>query len=251
MKYGVADYGMLVWYGGHYDYEWRIDEIRKIGFDGLERLYPTSAEDALRKAAYLKGLGMSFATCNAQANPELSIKWSAALGAEYVWAEVQGGKSLEDYLRQVSYQAEFAARYGVKVVVHNHLGLRIEKQEEIEKLLDTCPNVYLLFDVGHLAVAGGDVRYIAEKYYDRIVAYHLKGWQTSATPDAAQWWDRGHFCGLGQGDFFVDNEWVLKNAVKRGFDGWVFIEHDTHKRDPLVDLKESYDIMKRWVQEAK
>ena len=34
MKYGVADYGMLVWYGGHYDYEWRIDEIRKIGFDG-------------------------------------------------------------------------------------------------------------------------------------------------------------------------------------------------------------------------
>ena len=251
MKYGVADYGMLVWYGGHFDYEWRIDEISKIGFDGLERLYPTSAEDALRKAAYLKGRGMSFATCNVQGNPELSIKWSAALGAEYVWAEVQGGRTLEDYLRQVSYQAEFAARYGVKVVVHNHLGQRIEKQEEIEKLLDTCPNVYLLFDVGHLAVAGGDVRYIAEKYYDRIVAYHFKGWQRSATPDAAQWWERGHFCGLGQGDFFVDNEWVLKNAVKRGFDGWVFIEHDTHERDAIVDLKESYDIMKRWTDEVK
>lgn len=251
MKYGVADYGMLVWYGGHYDYEWRIDEIRKIGFDGLERLYPTSAEDALRKAAYLKGQGMAFATCNVQANPELSIKWSGALGAEYVWAEVQGGKSMEDYLRQVSYQAEFAARYGVKVAVHNHLGLRIEKQEEIELLLDSCPNVHLLFDVGHLAAAGGDVRYIADKYYDRIVAYHLKGWQTSATPDAAQWWDRGHFCGLGQGDFFVDNEYVFKNAVRRGYNGWMFIEHDTHKRDPLVDLKESFDIMKRWESEVK
>ena len=249
MNIGIADYGMLVWYGAHFDYEERIDIAKELGYHGLERLYPTSAEDALRKAAWLKRNGMGFATCNGP-TPELAIQWSAALGAEYVWAEVQG-KTLDNYIRQINEQVRIAAKYGVKVAVHNHLGSLVEKQEEIELLLDSCPNVHLLFDVGHLAAAGGDVRYIADKYYDRIVAYHLKGWQTSATPDAAQWWDRGHFCGLGQGDFFVDNEYVFKNAVRRGYNGWMFIEHDTHKRDPLVDLKESFDIMKRWESEVK
>ena len=45
------------------------------------------------------------------------------------------------------------------------------------------------------------------------------------------------------------NEFVYKQAVKKGFDGWVFIEHDTHERDPLIDLKESYDILKKWRNE--
>jgi sugar phosphate isomerase/epimerase len=123
-------------------------------------------------------------------------------------------------------------------------------EEQIETLLRECPNVKLLFDVGHLTVAGGDVEYIGNKYYDRIVAYHFKGWQTSDTPDHENWTRRGHFCGLGQGDFFVNNEAVFKNAVSRGFNGWMFIEHDTHLRDPLLDLKESYDIMKKWEREA-
>ena len=250
MKYGVADYGMLVWYGGFYDYEWRINAVKELGFDGIERLYPTSAEQALRRAAYLKANGMSFATCNVQGSPELSIKWSAALGAEYVWAEVVGGRTFEDYMRQVANHAKAAAKYGVKVAVHNHLGQPVEKQENLERLLDECPEVNLLFDVGHLAVAGGDVEYIGNKYYDRIVAYHFKGWQTSDTPDHENWTRRGHFCGLGQGDFFVNNEAVFKNAVSRGFNGWMFIEHDTHLRDPLLDLKESYDIMKKWEREA-
>ena len=117
-------------------------------------------------------------------------------------------------------------------------------------MLRECPDTKLLFDVGHLAVAGGDVAYIAETYYDRIVAYHLKGWQRSGTPDDPGWWNRGYFCGLGQGDLFVDNEFVYKHAVKKGFDGWVFVEHDTHKRDPLLDLKESYDLLKKWRTEV-
>ncbi|MBQ7032502.1 MAG: TIM barrel protein [Clostridia bacterium] len=248
VKLGVADYGMLVWYGGHYDYDERIQAIRKIGYDGLERLYPDSAEDALRKAAQLRKLGMGFATCNA-ATPELSIKWTAALGASYVWAQVKG-QSYEAYLRQVYEMTKAAEKYGVKIAVHNHLGSMAESQEQVETILHECPDTYLLLDTGHLAVAGGDVRYIAEKYYDRIAAYHLKGWKQSTTPDAEKWQDRGHFCGLGQGDFFIDNEFVFKNAIKNGFDGWVHIEHDTHEQDPHIDLKESFDILQKWRTEV-
>lgn len=66
LKIGVADYGMSVWYGGLYDYEDRVRDIQALGFNGLERIYPTSSEDALDKAAWLRKNGMGFATCNAQ-----------------------------------------------------------------------------------------------------------------------------------------------------------------------------------------
>ena len=247
IKYGVADWGLFVWYGGRYDYEETIESVGKLGFDGIERLYPKSAEDALTKAAYLIKRGMGFATCGAN-DPELDIKWTSALGGKYIWQNVFGG-SFEANLRQLNEQARIAAKYGIKVAVHNHLGTPFETQEQVEEMLSVCPDVNLLFDVGHLAVAGGDVEYVGKKYFDRISAYHFKGWQTSDTPDAEKWSARGHFCGLGQGDFFVNNEAVYKNALKMGFDGWMFIEHDTHKRDPLIDLKESFDILKKWRNE--
>ncbi len=247
-KLGVADYGLLVWYGGFYDYNERIDSVKALGYHGLERIYPKSAEDALLAASNLKRKGMGFATVNSP-DPELAMRWTAALGGEYVWANVQGAKTFEDYLRQVRYQTEAAEKYGLSVAVHNHLGLVVETQEQVETMLKECPKTKLLFDVGHLAVAGGDVEYIAKKYYDRIVAYHFKGWQTSDTPDADEWYNRGYFTGLEKGDYFINNEAVFKNAIKNGFNGWMFIEHDTHKQDPLIDLKESYNVMMKWRKE--
>ena len=243
-KFGVADFGMYAWYGGFYNYNERIRAVREIGYDGLERLRQESAEDALQKVAQLRRFGMGFATCEAP-GPELSIRWTAALGGEYVWGEPYGYtlEAIKRGLREMSIEAK---KYGVKVVVHNHLGSLVEKQETVEEVLEECPDTFLLFDTGHLAVAGGNVKYIAEKYYDRIAAYHLKGWQTSNTPDAEKWQERGHFCGIGQGDFFIDNEFVCKNALQKGFDGWIFIEQDTHKRDPLIDIKESYDLLQKW-----
>lgn len=249
MKLGVADYGMLVWYGNHYDYDERIKTVRELGYDGLERLYPTSAEDALRKVATLKKLGMSFATCNSS-NAELAIKWTAALGGEYVWADVQG-HTFDAYLRQLNEMAKVCNGYGIDVVVHNHLGTKAETQEQVETILEKCPDVKLLFDVGHMAVAGGNVRHIMDTYYDRISAYHLKGWTVNKiTSEHELWFERGFFCGLEQGDFFIDNEYVFKETVKRGFDGWVFIEQDTHLRDPKLDLAENIKVLKRWKKEV-
>ncbi len=259
IKYGVADYGLLVWYGNYYDYDERIDMVRGLGFDGLERLYTVTAEEALTKAARLKKLGMSFATVHAQ-DVERSIKWTAAMGGQYVWLNVMGGncgrgrdyfgQSFNDYIRQINEMTRVCKSYGIDAVLHNHMGAPAESQAEVEEILERCPDVKLLFDVGHMAVAGGDVRYMVEKYYDRIAAYHFKGWKISETPDHKDWDRRGHFCGLVQGDFNVDNEYVFKYAVKKGFDGWMFIEHDTHLQDPKIDLKESLDVMKKWREEA-
>jgi hypothetical protein len=136
-KIGVADYGIYAWSGGFYDYGERIARVGAIGFDGLERLYPTSAEDALQKASNLKKMKMGFATCNAE-NPELAIRWTAALGGKYVWAEVAGG-DFDSYVRRVREMTRVANRYGIDVAVHNHLGQTVESQEEIEAFLRDAP----------------------------------------------------------------------------------------------------------------
>ncbi len=260
IKFGVADYGLQVWYGNMYDYEERIDTVKKLGFDGLERLYTSSAEETLHRGAYLRKNGMSFATVHAE-NIEQSIKWTAAMGGKYVWLNVMAnnvvnsvvpGYTFDDYIRQINEMTKVCKKYGIDAVLHNHMGTKSETQAQTEEVLARCPDLKLLFDVGHMAVAGGDVKYMVENYFDRIAAYHFKGWQISeTTPDHPDWDKRGYFCGLGQGNFNVDNEYVFKYAVRNGFDGWMFIEHDTHKRDPEIDLAESLGIMKSWYSQVK
>lgn len=254
-KYGVADYGLKVWYGNFYDYDERIDFVRSLGFDGLERLYTTTAEEALTKGARLAKLGMSFATVLAP-DVERSIKWTAAMGGQYVWVDVmqfRRGLSVELLARQVNEMTRVCNNYGIDCVLHNHLHQPAETQAEIEELLAACPDTKLLFDVGHCAAGGGDVRYMVEKYYDRIAAYHFKGWRLNDDVDKTQegWLKNGTFRGLIQGNYPVDNEYVYKYAMKNGFDGWFFIEHDCHVQDPAIDLAESLAVMKQWEKEVK
>lgn len=69
---------------------------------------------------------MAFPTRN-HSNPELAIRWTAALGGEYVWADVCAG-DFNTYVRQVREMTKAANCFGVEVAVHNHLGQIIETQ---------------------------------------------------------------------------------------------------------------------------
>lgn len=246
MKIGVADYGLNVWYGALYDFGKRMDDLKTLGFDGVERLSTSSAWEVLEKSSELKIRGMDFSTIRAN-NIETSILWTAAMGKKYVWADQSPYvKDFDAYCRTTNYLSEACAKYGIICAVHNHLGSLVETQEQLEEFMQRCPNAGLIFDLGHMAVAGGNIVQVAEKFYDRIVALHLKDW-TQTDPNAINWWDRGFFCGLEQGDLGVDNESVVKYMVGRGYDKWIFIEHDTHKRDPLLDLNDSMKILKKWL----
>jgi len=245
MKVGIADYGLNVWYGALYDFDKRIDDLRALGYDGVERVSPNSASDLLNKSVALKKRGMDFTTVRA-GDIETSIKWTAATGKRYIWVEQSPhAKDFEKHCQTVNYLSEACRRYGIVCAVHNHLGTFVETQEQLETFLERCPEAGLVFDLGHLAVAGGDVMQIAEKYFSRIVAVHVKDW-TETNAEAERWWERGFFCGLKQGTLGVNNEGVVKYMLKRGYDGWIFVEHDTHKREPLADLKESREILRSW-----
>ena len=63
--------------------------LKRIGYEGTERLSITGAADALEGAARYRKLGMDFATCLGP-TPQTSIRWTAALGKTYVWTAVSG-----------------------------------------------------------------------------------------------------------------------------------------------------------------
>lgn len=247
MKFGIADYGMNVWHGGLYDIEDRLESLKKIGYDGIERVEAVSASDALHKATLYRKLGMDFATCRGP-NVQAGLEWTCGLGKEYVW--LTPGSSARDvdfdtYIRRAKEFCRVAARFGIKAALHNHMDQRIENQTELERFMTECPDAWLLLDTGHLSAAGGNVIETVRKYHQRIAAIHLKDVRLTDGRDengrAVKW----SFCELGAGNDGLDNGAVMQELVSFGFDGWVFIEHDLHLREPLEDLKISFDYLRR------
>ena len=243
MRIGVADYGMNVWEGGAcFDWEDRLAQLLRIGYAGIERLTAANGEHALQAAARARRLGADFATVRA-ATQELSIQYTAALGKAYVWTHAEA-KDFDAFCRQVRHQADVCERWGVRVALHNHMGTPVEKQAELESFLEACPSCLLILDTAHLAAMRGDPVEIAATYADRLAALHLKDW-LEVEPDSPQWTKRVRFCELGAGLLGRANADALREAVKRGFDGWAFVEQDAHSRSPLLDLKASRQFLRR------
>lgn len=243
MKIGIADYGMTVWDGGMFDYLGRVQTAKELGFDGLERLEAQDPADAIYKAAQLRAMGMDFATCRTP-SAELSIQYTAALGKDYVWATVSG-KDFDTFCRQVNDMSAVCARWGIHVALHNHLGSLVETQDELLAFLELCPDAKLVLDTGHLGAArGGDPLFILEHYFDRIITVHVKDWMLT-NPGAANWYDQGYFCELGGGNTPIPNTEVIAELKRRNFDGWLCVEHDTHLRDPRLDLARSREFIAR------
>lgn len=246
MKFGVADYGMNIRDGGRYDTEQRLIDLQDVGYHGIERLTASSPAEALHMAGIFRRLGTDFSTCLGP-SIENSIQWTAALGKDYVWDTCGANRrdtDFDDFCRRVNTQVRHCQRWGIRVGLHNHLGQRIENQEELENVLKQCPDMGLVFDTGHLSAAGGDPIEIVEKYHERICVMHIKDVHIKdESIGLDQWEQRLRFCELGAGTTDLDNAAVLQALVKVGYHGWVHVEHDTHLQEPLIDLKTSMDFI--------
>lgn len=245
MKLGVADYGINVYEGELYDLEERLRQLKAIGYEGVEHCPAVSPSNALHNAGRFRRMGMDFASCGGP-NKQTAIEWTAALGKRYVWA-YSPDKNFETFCRQVNIQVANCRYWGIGSGLHNHMGTLVQTQEQIEAFLKKCPDCGLILDTAHLAVAGGNSLDIARKYVDRLVAVHLKDYVITnpkiVGPD--RWPERGHFCVLGKGNIGLDNAAVMKILKAGGYDGWVFVEQDVHLQDPLKDLAESREYLRK------
>lgn len=231
----VADYGLNQYTGGLWDLGARLRALREIGYLGLERLPARTEADALGNAATFRSLGLRFATVSAPA-PDLSMRWSAALGCDYVWT-ASGAGDLETFCRHAALQAEAARELGIRVGLHNHMGTAVESQEQLEEFLARCPACGLILDTAHLAAVGGDPVAIVQRHAERLVMVHLKDW--IAEREHPEWYRRGRFCELGAGNIGLDNAAVVHALREVGYSGPVAVEQDTHLGEPLEDLARS------------
>ncbi|MCK5844610.1 MAG: TIM barrel protein, partial [Victivallales bacterium] len=208
------------------------------------RMEAVSESDAIHKTALYRRLGMDFSTCRAP-NIQSSIEWTAALGKNYIWMTPGDGSRNVDFdlfCRRANELAKACTRFGLTAAIHNHMGQRVENQSELEKFLDAVPDAGIVFDTGHLSMAGGDPAEITQKYHDRIAVFHLKDvFLTGGTRDDGI--KEYRFCELGAGNNGFDNARVLEVIKEVGWDGWIHVEHDQHLREPLEDLKTSRNFI--------
>ncbi|WAM12458.1 sugar phosphate isomerase/epimerase family protein [Rhodococcus sp. JS3073] len=144
---------------------------------------------------------------------------------------------------------DVAAEQGIRAVLHPHVGTMIEKNSEVQRVLDGS-SIPLCLDTGHLLIGGTDPLELARAAADRITHTHLKdvdaefaarvqAGELSYTQAVAQ----GMYTPLGTGD--VDVAGVVRHLVASGFDGWFTLEQDTilagepEGEGPVVDVKTS------------
>lgn len=129
---------------------------------------------------------------------------------------------------------DVAARHDLRAVFHPHADTHVEREEQIERLLDDVPGLALCLDVGHFAYSdGGDPVAFFRQHHDRIEHLHLK----SVNPVLAERVRRERipFCRAVAAGMFVE-PWrgsvdfvALRDALKEtGYDGFAIAEQDMY-----------------------
>lgn len=145
---------------------------------------------------------------------------------------------------------EIAARKGMKVGYHYHMGTGIQSMAEFKKLMDRVdPNlVGVLYDTGHAAFAGEDPVEVLRTYIDQIVHIHFKDVRSSVLKKVKeeklsflQGVKQGVYTVPGDGDM-VDWDSVFEILSASNYQGWIVIEAE---QDPAVANPLEYALKAR------
>lgn len=204
-------------------------------FDGVRRKAEESSFFGLGTVFLAPEVGWG------DAFPRTSV--AAAVGAEFSPAR------LDEQIEFLAEATDVLAAEGVRAGLHNHVGTWVETEDEIERVLAAIPRLGASFDIGHLEWAGIDARALLTRHADRVVDLHLKDLDlevaaasrsTPAPYRAAV--DRGLFAEPGAGGLDLD---AILACLPADFDGWVVVEVDRTRLDPLASARISW----AWVQE--
>ena len=146
--------------------------------------------------------------------------------------------------------AEAVAAEGLDLVVHHHMGTRIQTEAEIDRMMAlTGPAVKLLLDTGHATWGGADPVALARRHRARIAHVHAK----DVRPDVMAAANAGDWSFLNAviagvytvpGDGMVNFPAVFHELP--GYDGWVVVEaeQDPAKANPLEYARLGYATVK-------
>ena len=223
-----------------------MEIVSEAGYDGVEGFRADTPEQLVQLAALGAEYGLRLINVGAE-EPAAKAKFNVTLGNDA--AEIPAGRkqgreptdeeldALVEPLREPV--AEFA-RLGLKPFHHIHVGTILETPDDCARVLERLPELWLLFDTGHLLAANSDPMEILNRWPDQIGHVHLKNFWTEA-PDAGwdrkkpDFWKTSRFCDLAEGNVGLDVKAVLDGLSEAGYEGWISVEED-HPRRAIADV---------------
>ena len=222
-----------------------LKEVADAGYDGVEGLVAKSPEELVELGTMAGRLGLHIVKISGP-SVEDTCKFNLTLGNDVVEIDACerrdfGGANpkKEDYRRaadSLKVNCALAKSYSLKSVHHAHLGTMIETTEDAESMLRYAPDLYLLFDTGHMTAANSNAVDIIQSYGNRIAHVHLKdvkardpkGWKREGWEEARfgpgrdAWFEE-----LGKGNMGLDIPGALRALENIGYDGWISVEQDS------------------------
>ncbi len=155
-------------------------------------------------------------------------------------------------LRRMDELMGHAAAFGIRVVLHPHVGTMVETDDDVQRVIDDC-QIPLCLDTGHLLVGGTDPLELAVRHADRIAHVHLKDVRRDLADDVrrgrtayADAVADGMYVPLGHGD--VDVAGIVRELEDAAYPGWYVLEQDTMLREPSAqpraDVRSCLDFLR-------
>lgn len=241
-------------WGHQMDKDRVLDEMKNIGFTASEFGPPGFLpEDAAgRKSALaahdLKAVGgfvgIKLHDENYDPLPEAEKELAAFHGAGAEVFVIAATSGSDDYnsrteltaaewatlIRNLERIVERAKDFGIRAVLHPHVGTVVEREADIEKVLNGS-DVKFCFDTGHMMIGGTDPVAFASKHADRVGHVHFKDVHKAVAKKVIDgelsYYDavvEGMYAPLGQGD--VDVKTIITALQKSGYTGWYVLEQD-------------------------
>ena len=139
--------------------------------------------------------------------------------------------------------AEWCAGQGMPISYHHHMAAAIETEPEVDLLMANSGEALpLLFDVGHMAFAGGDVMRVIDKHHKRISHVHTKDVRMDVIAQLDRTREsfldavvKGAFTVPGDGS--LDFAAIVKRLALHGYEGWFVVEAEQDpKASPPLDM---------------
>jgi inosose dehydratase len=264
-----------------------LAEARQAGFAGIElgRKFPRRAEElgpildrhGLRLVSGWYGARLRERDAKAEiAELQPHLQLLQALGCEVmVFAEMVGAihgdraiplsrrprlaeSEWAPFTRRLTEVADYLAETDMPMAYHHHMGTAIESEDDVDRLMaETGPSVGLLFDTGHLTLAGGDPVSVAARHAARVRHVHCKDVRSRVMAAVrnreASFLDavvEGVFTTPGGGA--VDFVASLTPIAQAGHSGWLVVEaeQDPEKAPPLLYGSMGYAALAVYAREA-
>ena len=148
---------------------------------------------------------------------------------------------IRTYARNMTTFGEWCAEQGMPLSYHHHMAAVIETEAELDRFMKhSGAGIPLLYDAGHMAMAGGDVLRVIDNHHARITHVHTK----DVRMDVINALDRSRESFLDAvmkgaftvpGDGSLDFEAIVKRCASYGYEGWFVVEaeQDPRKAPPL------------------